>query len=77
LKILTISKTYARNVTGPKQYQSRRFETTLTTEVPTEAQAETPEGKQKFIELSDRMNKAVQAIVERDAAPAVQEAEQQ
>lgn len=71
-----IEKRYEMNVVGPNQFQSRKFQTAVFAPVPPEAQAPTAEGKQKFLELSDKLQAIAKAIVERDALPAMKEAQQ-
>jgi hypothetical protein len=70
-----IEKTYSMNVVGPKQYQTRRFETVISSPIPEEAKQQTPEGKKAFVALSDKLGKMVVLLTERDAEAAKKEAE--
>jgi hypothetical protein len=71
-----IEKSFSKNVTGPKQYQTRRFSTTISAPVPELAKQATPEGKKAFIEFSDKLEKILEALVNRDAQAAENEVAQ-
>jgi len=77
MQIDRIEKRFTMNVIGPHQFQKREFETAVFSSVPLDAQAPTPEGKQKFLDLSDKLQNVAKAIVERDAMPALQEVNSQ
>ena len=76
MQIDRIEKRYMMNVNGPKQFQTRKFETAVFAPVPAEAQAPTEEGKRAFLELSDKLQNVAKAIVERDAMLALKETNQ-
>ena len=69
-----VQKSFAMNVVGPEQFQSRKFSTTIEASVPEEARQETDEGKAKFLEFADKVFNVAKALTERDALPAIKEA---
>jgi len=63
-----IEKTYAMTIPGQTQYSSKRCEVKVSASIPADAQQPTPEGKKKFLELSDKLAAIAKGIVERDIA---------